>query len=207
MTPASFAIASTETPPYPCDPADIPRNREELRAYYERMRPQLLGSEIAKQAMVQLLDARVMLPRLPWFLAPISLATTLALRAGTIATLPGWMREESGLKQSRLMDALVRPVLRVAFWLVSLNGPVQVALLRLLSPMTVPVAAPVLLGVPPEHEEVLTPAEARERYGYDRPREAHLGLRARQHEKVFGEGAKPSDIGILESEPILGSIA
>jgi len=189
-----------------CDPADIPRNREELRAYYERMRPQLLGSDIAKQAMRQLLDARVMLPKLPWFMAPISWGIAFALRRGTIATLPQWMREESGLKQSRLMEALIRPVLRIAFWVVSLNGPVQVALLRLISPMTVSVAAPVLLGVPPDRDEVLTPAQARERYGYDRPREAHLELRARQQAKVFGEGAKPSDEGIIESEPVLGRI-
>jgi hypothetical protein len=72
--------------------------------------------------------------------------------------------------------------------------------------MTVSVAAPVLLGVPPDRDEVLTPAQARERYGYDRPREAHLELRARQQAKVFGEGAKPSDEGIIESEPVLGRI-
>ncbi len=189
-----------------CDPADIPRNREELRAYYERMRPQLLTSGIAKDAMNQLLDARVMLPRLPWFLAPVSWASAFALRKGTVATLPRWVREEAGLEQSRLVDASVRPVLRVAFWLASLNGSVAVQLLRLLSPMTVSVAAPVLLGVPPENPEVLTPAQARERYGYDKPRDAHLELRARQHAKVFGEGAKPSEEGIIESEPVLGRI-
>jgi hypothetical protein len=89
---------------------------------------------------------------------------------------------------------------------ISLNGPAQVALLRLLSPMTVPVAAPVLLEVPPTNPEVLTPAQARERYGYELPRDAHLELRARQHQKVFGEGAKPSDVGIRESEAVLGRI-
>ncbi|WP_322937682.1 hypothetical protein [Nocardioides bizhenqiangii] len=104
------------------------------------------------------------------------------------------------------MGALIRPELRIAFWVVSLNGPAQVALLRLVSPMTASVAAPVLLGVPPETEEVLTPAQARERYGYDRPRDAHLELRARQQAKVFGDGSKPSDEGILESQQILGRI-
>ena len=104
------------------------------------------------------------------------------------------------------MDALIRPVLRIAFWVISLNGPAQVALLKLLSPMTVAVAAPVLLKIPPTNAEVLTPAEARQRYGYDRPRDAHLELRARQRAKVFGEGVKPSDEGIIESQPILGRI-
>lgn len=189
-----------------CDPADVPRNREELRAYYERMRPQMLASGIAKDAMNQLLDAQVMLPKLPWFTRPVAWLSAHALRKGTIATLPRWMRDEAGLRQTRLMDALIRPVLWTAFWLASRNAYAQVQLLRLLSPMTVPVAAPILYGVPPERPEVLTPAEARERYGYDRPRDAHLELRARQHRRVFGEGGAPSEEGIVESEPILGSI-
>ena len=189
-----------------CDQAEIPRNREEVRAYYERMRPQMLTSQIAKDAMNQLLDARVMLPKLPWFLAPVSWIAAFGLRKGTIATLPQWMRDEAGLKQSRLMDVLIRPVLRIAFWMTSLYGPAALLLLRFLSPMTVPVAAPILLRIPPENDEVFTPAEARELYGYDLPRTAHLELRARQQQKVFGEGAKPSDIGIRESEPVLGRI-
>ena len=53
----------------------------------------------------------------------------------------------------------------------------------------------------------LTPAEARQRYGYDKLAEAHLALRAKQANKVFGEGGKPSDEGIIESQQILGSIA
>jgi hypothetical protein len=47
-------------------------------------------------------------------------------------------------------------------------------------------------------------AEARARYGYDRPSEAHQELRASQAERVFGQGASPSDEGLVESEPILG---
>ena len=52
----------------------------------------------------------------------------------------------------------------------------------------------------------ITPAQARERYGYDKPAQAHLEWRARQHQRVFTEGAAPSDDGLLESQPILGSI-
>jgi hypothetical protein len=70
--------------------------------------------------------------------------------------------------------------------------------------MTVPVAAPVLLDVPPANPEIVSPAQARPRYGYDKPSEAHQELRARQAERVFGEGVSPSDEGLVESEPILG---
>ncbi len=189
-----------------CDPADVPRTREGIRAYFEEMKPQLLGSGIARESMAQLLDARVMLPPMPWYLRPGAWVVGRVLRAGTIATMPVWMRELGGLKQWRVTDTLVRPILKVAFWLVQLDATVEVALLKLLSPMTVPVAEPVLRGIPAERPEVLTPAQARERYGYDRPRDAHLELRARQHTKVFGEGVKPSEEGIIESEPLLGAI-
>jgi hypothetical protein len=73
--------------------------------------------------------------------------------------------------------------------------------------MTVPVAAPVLRGLTPRNPEVVSPAEARARYGYERPRDAHLDLRAKQAARVFGEGAAPSDEGLIESEPILGAMA
>jgi hypothetical protein len=49
--------------------------------------------------------------------------------------------------------------------------------------------------------------QERKRYGYAKPAEAHLALRAKQANKVFGEGGKPTDEGIIESQSILGSIA
>lgn len=189
-----------------CSPDDIPRNREELRAYYERMKPELLGSGIAKKAMHHLLDASVMLPAMPKVFAPANWIVGRTLRAATIATMPRWMREMGGIKQSRLVDAAVVPVMRVAFLLANANTRVKLELLGFLSPMTKPVVAPIFYGVPPTEPVTRTPAEARERYGYDRPSEAHLALRAKQAERVFGEGVAPSEEGIVESEPILGSI-
>lgn len=53
---------------------------------------------------------------------------------------------------------------------------------------------------------VLTPAEAQARYGYDKPADAHRQLRERQHARVFTEGASPDDVGLRESEPILGKL-
>ena len=87
------------------------------------------------------------------------------------------------------------------------NTRLKLAMLRLISPMTLPVVEPIVRGIAPTNHEVVTPAEARARYGYDRPRDAHLELRARQAARVFGEGVEPSNEGLIESEPILGALA
>lgn len=162
------------------DPADVPRDREEVRAYFERMRPQLLGSQVAADTMAHLLHAEVMLPPLPTVLRPVAGMFTAALRRATLATMPRWMRELGGLRQSRLTDALVRPLARLTFAAVHRSSRAELAVLRVLSPSTVPVVAPVLLGVPPHTPEVLTPQQARARGGYEAPAQAHLDLRARQ---------------------------
>jgi hypothetical protein len=73
--------------------------------------------------------------------------------------------------------------------------------------MTHPVVAPIKLGVAPVNPEVVTPTEARRRYGLARPAEAHQALRARQADRVFGDGIEPSDEGLIESVPILGKIS
>jgi uncharacterized protein (DUF2236 family) len=190
-----------------CSPDDIPRTRAGLHAYYDAMRPKLLGSDLARNAMQHLLRADVMLPPMPRALAPFTWLTTRALRIATIATMPRWMRTMAGLEQSRLLDLAIRPVMRVAFAVVNADKRLKLEALSVLSPMTRDVVAPILYAVPPEQPVVRTPAEARELYGYDRPADAHLDLRARQTAKVFGEGARPSDEGIVESETILGSIS
>lgn len=189
-----------------CDPVDVPRNRAELHAYYERMRPVMSGSPIAQRAMKHLMDVD-QLVQVPRVLRPGQWVVGRFFRAGVIATLPRWMREMGDLRQPRAVDLAVLPVLKATFALLTLSKRLQLRILALLSPSTVPVVAPVFLGVPPVNREVLTPAQARERYGYDRPAEAHLAWRARQHEKVFGRGEAPSDAGLIESESVLGRLA
>jgi hypothetical protein len=157
--------------------------------------------------MEHLLHADVMFPPLPAVLRPAAWVVSRVLRAGTLATMPRWMRSLGGLRQSRLVDALITPLLRATFFIANLSPRIQLMILGRISPMTVPVVKPILLGVAPTHPEVVTPVEARERFGYDKPAEAHLALRAKQAHKVFGEGGTPSDEGIIESQPILGSIA
>lgn len=85
-----------------------------MQAYFERMRPQLIGSDIARQAMNHLLRAEVMLPDMPLALRPATLVITAFLRRGTLATMPRWMRQMSGLPTSRVLDAAARLPLRAA---------------------------------------------------------------------------------------------
>lgn len=190
-----------------CSPDDVPRTRDGVRAYFAHMRPKLAGSEVAQQTMAHLLDARIMLPPVRKELRPISWLATRALRAGTIATMPQWMRRMGGLRQPRAVDALITPVLRVGFRLVHANTRMEMAHLRYLSPMTAPVVEPIAYDIAATHPHTTTPADARARFGFDRPVDAHHDLRARQAKRVFGDGHAPSDEGIVESEPVLGSIA
>ena len=190
-----------------CSPDEVPRTREGVREYFESMRPRLAGSEVAQRTMEHLLHADVMFPPMPAVLRPAAWVVSRVLRAGTLATMPRWMRSLGGLRQSRLVDALITPLLRTSFFIVNRSPRLQLMILGWISPMTVPVVKPYLLGIPPEYPEIVTPAEARDRYGYDKPAESHLALRAKQADKVFGEGGAPSDEGIIESQAVLGSIA
>ncbi|MCV7171282.1 DUF2236 domain-containing protein [Mycobacterium manitobense] len=190
-----------------CSPEDVPRTRDGVRRYFEQMRPQLAGSEIAVQAMNHLLDAKVMLPPMPRAARPVARVVAEVLRAGTIATMPRWMREMSDIRQPRIVDVAVRPVLWTAFRAMTVSPRAELAMLKVLSPMTHPVVAPVKLGVPPARRETLTPAEARTRYGFEPPAVAHRELRDRQAKRVFGQHIAPSDEGLIESEPILGSLS
>ncbi|WP_149359434.1 oxygenase MpaB family protein [Lolliginicoccus suaedae] len=190
-----------------CDPADVPRSREEARAYFERMRPHLAVSEAAQRMMDHLLTAKVAMPELPLPLRPLAHMLSALLRAGTIATLPRWMRRLSGFDQPAAVDLAVRPVLKAGFALVEASPRLKLAIASALAPSLHPIAAPQILGIAPLSPEVLTPAQARARYGYPRPAEAHRELRARQWQRVLGEGKPPSDEGLVESEAHLGNLA
>ncbi len=188
------------------DPDTVPRSREEVRAYFEAWRPKLVGSEAAQEAMAHLLRADVMLPAHPRVLRPLVKLSTAVLRAGTISTLPHWMRRMGGTPQSRVVDALVRPVLRTTMWAGQLHPRLELLLLRQLSPATVDVVAPVLLGIPAREAVTMTPYEAQERYGFARPAQAHLELRARQRQRAVEQGLLPTDEGLVASEAALGPI-
>ncbi|AKU15372.1 oxygenase MpaB family protein [Luteipulveratus mongoliensis] len=189
-----------------CSPDDVPRTREGIREYFETMRPQLVGSPYAQSMMDFLLDATgVVLRAGP--LGPVSSLSNFMMRRAVIATFPGWMREMAGTKQPKAVDVAIRPVMKLAFRSMRLSTHGQLWLLKQLSPSTVPVVAPILFGIKPLSETTTTPSQAQETYGYDKPAEAHLDLRARQADRVFTHSEKASDEGIVESEPILGATA
>ncbi len=192
-----------------CDPADVPRSREGIRAYFEYMRPKLAGSEAAQKMMDHLLNAEVMLPPAPRALRPATWAINKALRWATIATMPQWMRKMGGLRQGRVIDALITPVMRIAFGVGRLSPRLQLMALRLLSPSTVSVAAPVLLGIPPEKAETLTPAQARERYGVLPPIDEYARFREHVAAKAAARnGHVDAEVGpeIAESIAVLGPV-
>lgn len=188
-----------------CDPADVPRTRAGIQAYFEYMRPKLVGSEIARQAMDHLLNGEVMFPPTPRVAAPVRWVVNKALRIATIATMPRWMRELGGLRQPRILDLLITPVMRLVFRLSHLSTRAQLLTLTLASPSTVPIAAPVLHGIPARNPVTLTPAEARERYGYSKPADAHREWRDKQLELMLA-GGQTSDEGLIESQDLLGSL-
>ncbi|QRY43517.1 DUF2236 domain-containing protein [Mycolicibacterium boenickei] len=190
-----------------CDPADVPRTREGINEYFEQMRPHLAVSEAARAMMDHLLNAKVVLPSAPRAAKPAVEILNWFLRAGTIATMPRWMRRLSGFDQPRAVDLAVRPVLKLGFGLVNRVPRLKLLVAKIISPSVVPIAGPYIMGIPPRSTEVLSPEEGRKRYGYVKPADAHKELRARQHERVFGRGQLPSDEGLIESQSYLGSLA
>ncbi|KRA29475.1 MULTISPECIES: oxygenase MpaB family protein [unclassified Nocardioides] len=189
-----------------CDPTAVPRSREEVRAYFEAWRPKLAASEATQRMMHHLLNgANEVVPRggLVGLSRPVA---NWLLRKGTIATLPRHMRRLADIRQSRVTDVLVTLVLRVMMAVLHRSRPLQRWILGMLAPKTLPIVEPYWQGIPPVNPVVLTPAEARERYGYLKPAEAHLELRVRQHARVFDDHLAPSDEGLIESQPILGAL-
>lgn len=157
------------------DPADVPRSRAGVAAYFENHRPRLVGSEVAQDMMNFLLEAQNdVLPRwVPW---PVRRLVTAVVRRGVIATMPRWMRDLGALPQSRVTDLLAVALIRPTALVVSRSARGQLALLRQLSPRTVPVVAPVLLGIPPENPTVRTLDEARTEYGHTPARDQYAQL-------------------------------
>jgi uncharacterized protein (DUF2236 family) len=161
-----------------CDPADVPRSREGIRDYFAGVRPRLAASEVTQAMMDHLLNAEVMFPPLPRIARPGAWVVNKALRMATIATIPRWQRKLAGLRQPALVDAAIRPLMRIAFALAALSTRVQLTLLGLISPATRPVVEPILRGIAPHRPQKLTPAEARDRYGAPTPRELYARLQA-----------------------------
>ncbi|MFT4201050.1 oxygenase MpaB family protein [Gordonia sp. (in: high G+C Gram-positive bacteria)] len=140
-----------------CDPADVPADRNEVRAYFERVRPGLAVSERALRGMHYLLrsdhHANLRLRLASRVMAPAA-----------IATLPRWMREMGQFDQPGVVDAGWRLPTRAAVRATS--RPVAAALaIRPFSPMVSRALRAHRKAKTPIMPVVVTPTEARERYG------------------------------------------
>jgi uncharacterized protein (DUF2236 family) len=158
------------------DPEDVPRNRAEMTAYYERMKPRLVGSEAAQRTFTAIANFTVN-ETLPRGMRPLFAVTRPFLRAATLATLPRWLRRVGGTEQSRMTDTLITMLARPFFALLARSPRLQIKMINGLSPLSVPVLAPALLGVPPLNPQVVHPAEAWAKADRPTPREQYLAMR------------------------------
>jgi uncharacterized protein (DUF2236 family) len=161
------------------DPARVPRSRDQVREYFESERPRLAASEATQAMMRHILGSLydVLAEPFPRALAPVAWIASTLVRTATLATMPRWQRELAGVRQWRLVDAAIGPVMRFAFWAFTRSTRVQLYALGILSPATVAVIAPILRAVPPQTLETLTPAEAFERHQTPTPAAVYAALR------------------------------
>jgi len=158
---------------------DVPRSRDEVRAYFDSWRPKMAGSEQAQLMMDFLLNAvELMLPEPNSLFKPANRVIGRLHRFAVIATLPHHMRTMAGIRQGRITDALVLWPTRILYRSMAAMPRMLPTMLQVISPSTVPVAAPMLLGIEPKNPRTFTPAQARERDEILPPREEYARFRA-----------------------------
>ncbi|RJS46390.1 oxygenase MpaB family protein [Nocardioides cavernaquae] len=191
-----------------CDPLKVPRNAEEVRAYFDSWEPRLASSLSTHQMINQLLNGvtAVLAPHKALHIRLLSPIINFVMRKATIATLPRHMRELANVRQGRFTDLWITVLARLLMAAASRSLFIQRWVLGMVAPRTLAIIEPHWQGLEPLSPEILTPAQARERYGYPKPADAHLELRARQHHRVFDEHLPPSDEGLIESQPVLGTL-
>ncbi len=170
------------------DPTNVPTSREGVRAYFESYRPKLVGSEVAQDMMDYLLDLtrEILPPAVPTIVRRV---VNAIVRRGVIATMPRWMRRVGATPQSRAVDLICTPVIRLAMRSLAGRRATELTTLNALSPRTTPVLAPVLCDVPATNPVVYTPAEARVRFGMPvTPREQYARL---VQQRAAGTGDRP----------------
>lgn len=141
-----------------CNPADVPRSREEVRQYYEAVKPRLCVSDKARTLIHYFLHSDRSIAGPGLWLGSHLMATS------TISTIPRWMRKLGGFDQPALLDALIVPATRAAVFFGS-HPAINRAVLRHMAPSALPVMEQLLTKEVPRNDEVLTPAEARKRFG------------------------------------------
>jgi uncharacterized protein (DUF2236 family) len=133
------------------DPAVVPDCRGAVREYFESMRPCLGVSEPAQAIMRSLLP-----PPVSWELAPFVPLFPL-LTAAVVATIPRYMRRLGGFDQPVVVDAAVRPFMRITTAALSL--PVLERALAALAPEAYAIVHQART-TPPLRDEVVSPARS-----------------------------------------------
>ena len=157
---------------------DVPRDRAQMRAYYERVQPRLAATNATLDHVHYYLKVAGDLLPDHLLLRPLRPLFRWGLRRATIATLPLWMRRMAGIHQHKVTDVAIAMMLRPIFRLIAHSRWLQIALVRGLSPLTAPVLTPIILGVPPTDPVVRTPEEARRAHRIPTPAEQIATLKA-----------------------------
>ncbi|WP_354698490.1 hypothetical protein DSM112329_04172 [Paraconexibacter sp. AEG42_29] len=171
------------------DPDKVPRSREEVREYFARMRPRLAASEATQEAMGHLMKVDSLYPDLPLLLKPGMWVFARLFRIAVIGSLPRYQRDLANLRQPRILDSAIRPVMRALLRIASMSPRLELAIVGIVSPSTVPVVGPTLLGIKPLSDEVLSPAESFRRHGVPTPAELYAELGHDQSTAVYPPSA------------------
>jgi uncharacterized protein (DUF2236 family) len=189
------------------DPADVPRTRDEVRAYFAAWRPRLAISEDAQAESQMILNMiKGLKPDLNPALVFVLRGPVRMIRQGVIRTYPRHIQDMLGVKPNPLLAPFAKPFNRVLFAAIHRSLRFTLWFADLIAPAVVPIGAPAILGIAPKSDKVWDPREAQAHFGVDLPAVAHPAFRAKQHDKVFAKGEKPLDDGLLESQKHWGDL-
>ncbi|ALG85082.1 oxygenase MpaB family protein [Gordonia phthalatica] len=142
-----------------CKVSDVPRTRDEVRDYFDRVRPTLCVSERARRGMHYLLYTPSSRGGRLWL-------TSRLVAPAAIASLPRWMRELGGFELPIGVSAAYRPMVRAAVASIE-NNPA--ALVRVadhaVGPMTGGLYRQHVNASDPSFPAVVDVEDARSKYG------------------------------------------
>ena len=193
---------------------EVPRTRDEVRAYFEAWRPRLAGSQQAQEMMDYLFDTtEYAMGPMPAWLGWLRRGIVRWHRWAILATLPRYQRRLAGVRQPGWVDAVVVPLTRLMykpfFW--RMTRPLLPTFVRWASPSTLGVVAPMFFGMAPRDPRTYTPAQARQRLEILHPREEYARFRALLARRRAAGIATPEGLGIgpeiPESRELIGPTA
>ncbi|MFI5780668.1 oxygenase MpaB family protein [Nocardia sp. NPDC051570] len=144
---------------FTCKPADVPSSRDGVREYYTELRPRLCVSDHAISGMRQQFYTSG--PYADLKIAAVSRIGTPA----TLATMPTWIRQLTGLDQSALVDAASIPLFRTVLRTVAASHRATWTAVRIAAPISGRIVRQHFLATRPHRADITTPAAARKVYG------------------------------------------